>query len=116
MPLAERISNDSPCSRTAHGLVKRLSSVVSGIALVPFLDDLRYIMGMDTARVISPRVLAYFRGGKAFKDGKPCPPRPPDDSQCTEPHEIEWLGWMVARAEGMERRRQVMNALGVDGD
>lgn len=57
---------------------------------------------------VSARMLAFHRGAKAFKDGKPRPHQPPDEdfNPCTLPA-CEWLGWMMERGKVLTRQWRV---------
>jgi len=67
--------------------------------------------------ILTANEVAYARGRKLFKDGKPRPDEPTDDdvngmsvSFCV------WLGWMVERASAYFERRRVMEILGVSDE
>lgn len=76
------------------------------------LDDM-----MAVSDVISERELAFYRGRKMRRDGKPCPPKPADECDGTEPESLLWIGWrveMMIEFESAERAARLVGIVSVD--
>lgn len=74
------------------------------------------------ADIISTRMLAFERGRKAFKDGRPRPENRWTDAEWEpwfselEPGQLEWLGWMAARAAQLLRQDKLREWAEEGGD
>lgn len=62
--------------------------------------------------VIDERFMAFERGRKMRRDGKPCPPKPSDDCDGTELHAALWIGYRVELNDEHSKKCAAADLLG----
>lgn len=66
--------------------------------------------------VVSDLTLAYQRGRRLWRMGKPRPPRPDDEDDCTSAEFWCWCGYMTARGVDYLKRCELAEKMGGDSE
>jgi len=68
-------------------------------------------------KIINKEHLAYERGRKMFREGKPCPYNIWSDAEWSPPRymgQFEWLGWMMGHAEPIMKQIETKRILNIE--